>query len=225
MNELIYKVVFSRRKSISITVTPDKGVIVRAPYGVSSNSIDKFVREKEGWIRKHTDKYSGITRLNNNKKYIDGETHLFMGKECRLKIIYSTQLFVNQYDNIIEVGTDGKDGRVKMMLDRWYRKKAGDFISGNIKEILNRYSDHGFFPSALVVKPLKSRWGSCTSKGKLTISSELIKIDPVFAEYVIIHELCHLKNHNHGKEFYRLLEELYPDYKTVRKDLRKYITK
>ncbi|HPF02398.1 MAG TPA: M48 family metallopeptidase, partial [Bacteroidales bacterium] len=68
------------------------------------------------------------------------------------------------------------------------------------------------------------RWGSCTSRGKITISSELIKLDPAYTDYVIIHELCHLKHHNHGKDFYRLLEELVPDYKALRKELKTHLT-
>ena len=223
--EIKYNIIFSRRRSISIIVSPDQGVVVRAPYRASLKTIDKFVQEKAEWIRKHTEKYTGIKRLNHNRKYIDGEIHLFMGREFLLKIISSPQLFVNQHDSVIEVGTDGKEGRVKMLLERWYMKKAKEVFSIKLKELLIRYKEYNFSPSKLVVRLLKSRWGSCTSKGKITISSELIKLDEHFAEYVIIHELCHLKYHNHGKEFYELLGKLYRDYKTVRKDLRKFITK
>ena len=68
-----------------------------------------------------------------------------------------------------------------------------------------------------------TRWGSCSRKGLITLSTELIKLPDIYIEYVIIHELCHLKHHNHGKEYYNLLSELFPDWKKVRKDLREYI--
>jgi hypothetical protein len=219
-----YKIIHTRRRSISISVTPDKGVVVRAPYRMPVKTIEKFVSDKEPWIRKHLNKYSEITRLNN-KKYIDGEDLLYQGKLNRLKVVTTPQSYVNQYDGIIEAGIGGKESVTKALIDNWYRKRAEGFIYWRFKEILATYSCFGFSPAGLAVKPLKSRWGSCTSKGKITISSELIKIDPVFADYVIIHELCHLKYHNHGKDFYRLLEELCPDYKSLRKNLSKYITR
>src|SRR4030042_2455130 len=223
--EIKYDIVFSRRRLISIIVAPDEGLVVRAPFRMPLKAIDKFVRDKEEWIKKHTERSSEIIRLNHSKKYVDGEKYLFLGRELTLCV--RTALFpsINQLDNILEVITDGKECRVRMLLEEWYRKKAEDFIHGKFKEILARHRNYSFSPAQMVVRPMKSRWGSCTSKGKITISSVLIKLDERFTEYVIIHELCHLKFHNHGKEFYKLLEELYPDYKTIRKDLRKYITK
>lgn len=70
---------------------------------------------------------------------------------------------------------------------------------------------------------MKGRWGSCNSKGRITLSTELIKIDGKYTEYVILHELCHLKHHDHSSAYYKLLAEVYPDWKTVRKELRKYV--
>jgi predicted metal-dependent hydrolase len=226
-NKQRYRVIFSRRRSISLIVSPDKGVTVRAPFRTSLRSIERFVQEKSDWIRKHLEKHSGLTRINQGKKYIDGESYLFIGRENCLRISKSVKQFVRQNDNIIEVGlADTSDTmKIKSLLDRWYRQKAQERFSVLLEEILTRFSEQRFSPTEFVVKPLKSRWGSCSSKGRITISSELIKLKENFAEYVIIHELCHLKHHNHGKDYYRLLEKLVPDYKTIRKDLRKFITR
>jgi predicted metal-dependent hydrolase len=218
-----YKIIFSRRKSISIVISPEQGVVVRAPYRVSLNTIEEFVRTKEEWIKKHTEKYSEAIRLNNNKDYVNGEKYLFMGRELTLRIKHALFPSINQFDTILEVVTDGKEGRVKMLIDGWYLTKAEEIFSAKLQEIITRFKDQKFSPFQLAVKSFKSRWGSCTSKGKITISSELVKLDERFIEYVIIHELCHLKYHNHGKDYYSLLETLVPDYKAIRKDLRKYI--
>ncbi|HCU21026.1 MAG TPA: M48 family peptidase, partial [Bacteroidales bacterium] len=67
------------------------------------------------------------------------------------------------------------------------------------------------------------RWGSCSNKGKITLSSELIRLSDRYIEYVIVHELCHLKQHNHGPKYYGLLSELYPDWKRARKEMKAYI--
>jgi predicted metal-dependent hydrolase len=226
-DEIKYSVIFSRRCSISLIVSPDKGVIVRAPYRTSLMSIEKFVQEKSDWIRKHLEKHSGLIRINQGKKYIDGESLLFSGRENCLKISQSAKQFVMQNDDTIEVGLNetADSVKIKSLLDKWYRQKARESFSILLAEILTRFSEQRFSPTEFVVKPLKSRWGSCSSKGRITISSELIKLKENFAEYVIIHELCHLKHHNHGKEYYRLLEKLVPDYKVVRKDLRKFLTR
>jgi predicted metal-dependent hydrolase len=70
---------------------------------------------------------------------------------------------------------------------------------------------------------MKKRWGSCSSKGKIAISYDLIRLDEIYAEYVIIHELCHLKHHNHSSNYYNLLSEVYPEWKKVREELKKYV--
>jgi hypothetical protein len=226
-NILRYRVIFSGRRSISLIVSPDKGVTVRAPYKTSLRSIEKFVREKEDWIRKHLEKHSELIRINHGKEFTEGEAHLYLGKEYYLKILESPEPYVKQYDSFIEVGLNEtcNTKKIRSILGIWYRRQSRECFARRFEDIINNNLNYGFLPSGFVVKPLRSRWGSCTSRGRITISSELIKLDPVFADYVIIHELCHLKHHNHGKEFYRLLEELVPDYKDIRKELKKYLTR
>jgi len=226
MEELKYKVIYSGRRSISIIVSPDKGVTVRAPYRTSLKTIEKFVRDKSPWIRKHLDNHSDLTRISHGKKYFDGETHLFMGIEKTLKIIISDKMYIKYNDNIIEAGVkeSGDTRLIKTMLEIWYKKKAIEILPDLLYQVISRYRNYNFNPKGLVIRSLRSRWGSCNSKGKITLNTQLIKLDKYYIEYVIIHELCHLIHHNHGEEFYRLLGELVPDYKTLRKELKKYIT-
>ena len=220
-----YKIIFSRRRSISIILSPGKEITVRAPYRTSLKTIDRFVQEKAKWIEANLKKYSEIENLNRGQRYLDGELHLFAGREYVLKITESERPFVRLHENILEAGLTQVNDRSKIrsMLELWYLQKAWEILPLRLKETLAKFPHHAFSPSGLVVRRLKSRWGSCTSKGKITLNSELIKLDPALVEYVIIHELCHLMHHNHGKNFYSLLEELAPDYKSVRKELRKFI--
>jgi len=225
MSEIDYKIIYSRRRSISISISPHNGVVVRAPKSVSPEKIDKFVNEKSAWIKKHLNNYSGSVRINYGKKYTDGEYHFFMGKEHILRLTGSPKAFVRKYNDIIEVGLpDTCDSRkVKAILDKWYREQAMQYFKMLLDKILRKYESYHFEPSSMEVRASKSRWGSCSSKGKISISSELIKLDEKFYEYIIIHELCHLKHPNHGSGFYNLLEEILPDYKQIRKELRKYV--
>jgi predicted metal-dependent hydrolase len=225
MSEIKYSVIFSRRRSMSIIISPEKGVTVRAPYRTSMNAIEKYVREKSSWIEKHTEKFSDLKRINK-LYYSNGETHLLLGREITLKITESVRPFVRLYDNFLEVGINKtEDARgIKIFLERWYREKAHDVFSARLGQILNRHREYSFNPSGFSIRTLKSRWGSCNSKGRITLNTQLVKLNEPFIDYVIIHELCHLKHHNHGKEFYKLLEEIVPDYKSVRKELKKYIS-
>jgi hypothetical protein len=225
MSEIDYTVIYSRRRSITISISPHNGVVIRAPKGVSLQRIDRFVNEKSQWIKKHIDNYSDSVRINYGKKYTDGEHHFYMGKEHILKLTRFPKLFVREYDGTIEAGLPdtGDSTKIKAMLDKWYHEKALLKFSLLLDRILLKYENYHFNPSEIVVRASKSRWGSCSSKGKISISSELIKLDEKFYEYIIIHELCHLKHPNHGIYFYKLLEEMLPDYKQVRKELRKFV--
>ena len=225
MSEIEYKVIYSRRRSITISISPHNGVVVRAPKSVSLQKIDIFVSEKSGWIRKHLNTYSDAVRLNYGKEYKDGEIHYYKGKEHILRIIRSPKYYITKSEGIIEAGLpDTSDTLIiKAMLDKWYRKMAILHFNQLFENILIKYESYHFNPSELIVRSSKSRWGSCSSKGRISISSELIKLDEKFYEYIIIHELCHLIHHDHGKGFYMLLEEILPDYKVVRKELRKFV--
>ncbi|MGD0343275.1 MAG: SprT family zinc-dependent metalloprotease [Bacteroidales bacterium] len=220
-----YKIVYSRRRSLGISIGPDSGVIVRAPYRTSIKKIENLVLSKSSWIRKHLENYKSSVRINNNVVYNDGAITLFQGKELHIKIIESNRYSIKLNGNFIEIGLKNISDKelVGPMLEKWYRVVAEGIIRRKFEEVLIRFKDYNFKPSELAVRALKRRWGSCNSKGKITISSELIKLDEVYLEYVILHELCHLKHHNHGKKFYGLLSEVFPDWKQRRSELKKFI--
>ncbi len=226
MSELTYKVILSRRRSISIIVSPDKGVTVRAPLRTSLKTIDKFVNQKSGWIIKHLENHSDLTRINQGKEYVDGERHLLMGNEIILKIALSDKTFVKSENDTVEIGlkVPGNTKLIKEILEHWYKKKAFEILPLLLNNVLIRYGNYNFRPTGIAIRSLRSRWGSCNSKGKITLNIQLVKLGEKYIDYVIIHELCHLKHHNHGREFYRLLEEIVPDYKSIRKELKKFLT-
>jgi predicted metal-dependent hydrolase len=118
--------------------------------------------------------------------------------------------------------TDNKEA-IKRLLYKGYKTEASKIFPEILGIVLKTHENQMFNPTGLVIRSMKSRWGSCSKKGIITLSTELIKLPDIYIKYVIIHELCHLKHHNHGKEYYKLLSELFPDWKKVRKDLREYI--
>jgi predicted metal-dependent hydrolase len=221
-----YKIIYSGRRSLAISVGPATGVIVRAPYRTSLKAIENLVCAKTTWINKHLESYRSSVNINNIKNYYDGAETLLYGREHRLKIISSEKYYVKRDgENTIEVGLKNMSDKdlVGPMLEKWYKIISEGLFRQRFGEILLKYKDFNFKPSAFSVKVMKRRWGSCSSKGKITISSELVKLDDIYLEYVILHELCHLRHHNHGKEFYYLLSEVFPDWKRRRSELKRYV--
>lgn len=220
-----FRIVYSKRRTLGISILPDSSVVVRAPYRASLKTITRIVREKAAWIIKHRDSYrhKEIRRLNSS--FETGEKQLFRGEECLLYVLQSKKSFVFINENTIEVGvnnTEDKDA-IKRLLYKGYKTEAAKIFPEMMGTILKIHEKQNFKPTGLLIRSMKSRWGSCSRKGMITLSTELIKLPDVFIEYVIIHELCHLNHHNHGKDYYKLLSELIPDWKKVRKDLREYI--
>lgn len=225
MNIIEFKVIYSRRRSIGISIGPHSGVIVRAPYRTLLKTIENLVIAKTPWINKHLENYRSSVSINNNKEYADGSIILLQGKEHLIRIIESNKNFTKINSNTIEIGLKSIADTeiVGPMVEKWYKAFAEGIFRRKFDEILLKYKDFNFEPSEFSVRVLKRRWGSCSSKGKITISSELVKLDEIYLEYVILHELCHLRHHNHGKEFYKLLTEVFPEWKQKRSELRRYI--
>lgn len=221
-----YKIIYSGRRSLAISVGPATGVIVRAPYRTSLKAIENLVSSKTTWINKHLESFRSSVNINNIRNYNDGAVTLLYGREHRLKIISSNRYYVMlDGDNTIEVGLKNLSDKeiVGPMLEKWYKFISEGLFRQRFGEILLKYKDFNFKPSGFSVKVLRRRWGSCSSKGKITISSELVKLDDIYLEYVILHELCHLRHHNHGKEFYKLLSEVFPDWSKRRSELKRYV--
>jgi len=219
-----FKVVYSRRRTLGISVLPDSSVIVRVPYLTSGRTIERIVREKMSWIIKHRDNYRNNQSVKKGRLYADGEMHLYRGYEYLLKLEFNNKLYVRLEEGTIKAGvlTGADEAFVKRLLYAWYKNEALSVLPALFNKVLENLENQHFKPTGLVIRTMKRRWGSCSSKGIVTLSTELIKLPDRYIEYVVIHELCHLRHHNHGSGFYRLLAEVCPDYVILRKELRRY---
>ncbi len=222
--DLEFKVVYSRRRTIGISVHPDSSVIVRVPYRTSAKTIARIVKEKYSWAVKHRDNYRVLKNNNIDRSYENGAVHLFRGNNSKLEIERSGKPYIRFFDGTIQIGIDTDDQLViKKVLYSGYKNEALKHFPELVSKVLREHEDQGFNPKGLIVRTMKRRWGSCSNKGIITLSTELIKLSDIYIEYVIIHELCHLIHHNHGPKFYELLSEVFPDWKPIRKDLKKYV--
>jgi predicted metal-dependent hydrolase len=159
MNDIKYEIILSRRRSISIIVRPDKSVIVRAPLRTPAKVIEKFVQSKSSWIRKHINSEPGIRLTDQTKKFTGGDIFLFLGKEYKLRIIVTNDLFVKLNEDHIEVGQkDPADSNItRLLISHWYLLKAKEILKDKLNENLRRYSEQKFVPAGLVIRQLKSR--------------------------------------------------------------------
>ena len=225
IEDIEFKVVYSGRRSIGISVLPDSTVIVRVPYLTSFKTITRIVTDKYGWVIKHRDNYRKLDNSSLNRSYTTGELHLFRGNRSIIQIEKSVMPYVRFNDNTIELGTLKTDDSdvIKRLLYKGYKDEALILFPELLQKVVREHQNQMFKPAGLIIRTMKRRWGSCSNKGLITLSTELIKLSDLYIEYVIAHELCHLKHHNHGAQYYKLLSEVFPEWKNVRKELRKYI--
>lgn len=221
-----YRIEYSRRRSMSIIVSPDKGVTVKAPLRTPESVIGKFISEKSQWIDKSLRSFSTLQRLDNPCGYADGDSILLFGETHQLKLINSRRQSVrlNGQNTIVVEFVEKPDPMLtRSILENWFKFVAKKKLCLKFSEALVKYKDYGFKPTEFTVRTMKKRWGSCSSKGKIAISYDLIRLDEKYGEYVIAHELCHLRHHNHGADYYKLLSEVYPDWKKTRQELKQYL--
>jgi predicted metal-dependent hydrolase len=222
--DIEFSVVYTRRRTLGISVHTDSSVIVRVPYRTSMKTIERLIHDKYGWVVKHRDNYRKASHSSLKRLYADGEKHLFRGKETNLHIENSAKQYVRFEEENIMIGcnADNDPELIKKILYAGYKNEAIRLFPEMLKKVIEEHRDQDFKPAGLVIRTMKRRWGSCSNKGIITLSTELIKLPDIYIEYVMLHELCHLKHHNHGIHFYNQLSEVFPHWKNVRKELRRY---
>ncbi|XLS30289.1 M48 family metallopeptidase [Flavobacteriaceae bacterium M23B6Z8] len=212
-SELIeYQLSFVNRKTLGITVQPDRNVVVKAPLGSSIDKIQAKIRKKAPWILKQKDHFLSFEPRTPERRYVSGETHLYLGRQYQLRIVNEGDLERVKYTGrFLEINTHDKKNAEKL-LKEWYKSKARLWFSKLADPLINRFKKYDVSPLNLEIKKMKYRWGSCSSHGRILLNPELIKAPKACIEYVIIHELCHLVHRDHTKAFFDLQAKEMPDW-------------
>lgn len=230
-----FRLEFSERRSLGITVTPEMEVLVKVPAETPLEKVKAKVRKKAPWIIKQQSFFLSFQPKTSQRKYKNGETHLYLGRQYRIRMINDKLEMMNgevklkgQY---IEVYTHDKK-KIKELVENWYRQKAKEKLTKVAKPLidsfLERYSSliahhSSFITHNLSLKKMPTRWGSCTPKGKIILNPELIKAPKGCIEYVIIHELCHLIHHDHTQKFIDLQTKEMKDWVKWKTKLEKLL--
>lgn len=203
------------RKRLRIVVKPDLAVRVVAPLNAKDEDILKGVQGKAAWIARSLDHLKEYHPLPSPKQYISGESFTYLGRHYRLKVFNGEPAPAKLKGGYLEVTVlDKKDIKtVRKAVDHWFRIRADDVFNKHVKTCQQVASRHGIPNPVISLRKMRTRWGSCSSKGRVTLNLNLIQVPVHCIEYVIMHELCHLKHHNHSPAFYRLLSRCMPDWK------------
>jgi predicted metal-dependent hydrolase len=220
--EITYTIERSRRRTMAIIVRRDGSVAAKVPLRTSDEAVTAFMISKAGWIRKHAVRLEAI-HLGEKKEYIDGEIHYYLGRPVQLRIIEGQQNRIEFTGDsvIIECKGQWNPALGEKLVDRLYRRLALDHFGRRLTFLLAKYHDYNFKPTSIKVRTTVSRWGSCSAKGSISLSTNLVKKREDLIDYVILHELCHLRHRNHGPNFYKLLAEVCPEYPALRNELKR----
>ena len=215
---IAFAISFSDRKSLGITVTPEMEVQVNAPANTEIRTIKEKVKRRAPWILKQQDYFLSFHPKAPKKKYVSGESHYYLGRQYLLKVVIEKKEEVRYKGRYIQVNAKRKSN-VEPLLEQWYRERAKLKFAEIAEPIIDRFKRHGVEPSQLILHEMKTRWGSCTPKGKIILNPELIKAPKPCIEYVIVHELCHLIHHDHTQKFFELQRKEMPDWEKWKEKL------
>ena len=210
-----------RKKSATIKVI-DQRVIVTIPKTLSDIRLQDLVRKKTPWIRQKLKEDSNLVPVKP-KEYVNGENFPYMGRNYRLRLLSDAAGVVKLKNGYLCVPASKKRGGVtracqaSVLIEDWYRQHALERLS----EKTERYSELlGVQPVSIKVRDYKSRWGSCSVSGEITYNWRIIIAPHRIVDYVVVHELCHMLEHNHSPKFWDLLAKTMPDYAERREWLR-----
>jgi len=210
------------RKTISIVILPDKSIEIRAPFYFNDREIDSFASSKREWIARRISELNTAEYTRPHHQYIQGENFLFMGKHYSLElnrgrrgvVISGRSLFVTAPTDT----TDCFDKEVvKAILQDFFISKAREILRLKTTETGKLYNMQPVFIS---VKDYRSRWGCCFSDGRIFYNWKIIFAPETIIDYVVTHELCHLRMPNHSKKYWELVGKIIPDWQEKRKWLR-----
>ena len=220
-----FQLVYSSRKSLAIDVHPDLSVVVTAPKDADDAAVEKKMHKRAAWIVQQQRFFENYLPSIPPRRYVGGESHHYLGRQYRLRIHEGDEEAVKMARGQINVFlTDpSKKNHIRTLTVGWFRQRAEIVFRELFNEMVAKSERHNISADRFEIRRMKNRWGSCTNEGRILLNPDLIIAPKMCIEYVIVHELCHLNEHNHGPAFYRLLDAVMPDWEKRRKRLNESV--
>jgi hypothetical protein len=208
INIKIDKLIRSHRKTIGLQITNDARLIVRAPFFAPENLIYKLIRSKKSWIMAKQEYFKQRQNKILTKKFVGGEEYLFLGQSYPLVVVENLPKAVVM-DNSLMI-SQMVLGNARDHLECWYKARALEHISQRVEHYA-QISDLKY--RSIRINNATTRWGSCGHKDTLSFTWRLVMAPARVVDYVVIHELMHLKQKNHSHKFWTEVAKMMPDYK------------
>lgn len=212
----INQLIRSKRRTIALIVERDGSLTVRAPKRTALRDVHSFIREKSDWILRTRARLKSVPQPRE-KRFVEGEKFFFLGSEYELRLARSGRTAL-RFDRGFDLRISAQK-RGAVHFTRWYKQQAFKIISERVDQFSKRYN---FKPGRVKITSARTRWGSCSSNGSLNFSWRLIMAPLDVIDYVVLHELAHLRVKSHSKRFWKVVEEMVPDHKARRKWLREH---
>ncbi len=208
------------RRTMTISLKPGAPIQVRTSLKTPIGKIEQFLLQKEKWIEKHLRDFAQAAEKFPEKKLTPAETFPFLGENLTLKLVPTPlrQTFFSRHESFLQMHLPESSWREAPGLDlqihfpklqKFYQKEAIQVISERMRVCSEQMQ---LFPKALKFRNQKTRWGSCSSRGSIQINWRLIGAPLSVIDYILVHELAHLKHMNHSAEFWALVEHHCPQY-------------
>ncbi|MBF0123053.1 MAG: M48 family metallopeptidase [Candidatus Omnitrophica bacterium] len=213
----ITRIIRSRRRSVALIVTREAELIVRAPWQVSEGFIQNLILEKRDWVERKIQETRERLQKIAPKQFVEGEEFLFLSQKYSLKIV----------DEAREISLDGPSlvfpraflTSPREHLKAWYRQEALKVIASRVEFFAQR---DGFQYKSVRISSAQRRWGSCGSRGGLNFSWRLVMLPMSVIDYLVVHELHHLRHRNHSSRYWDAVRAAMPSFEREEKLLRFY---
>jgi hypothetical protein len=205
--DIEYSLIQTNRKTLSIYVEPDGRVTVRAPIDLDLEKINSIIDVKRPWIYRGIAELEELNRTKANRRFVNGEGFLYLGKSYRLKIGKDLKVPLSLTQGFFMLD-ENHTHRARQYFVRFYKEKGKDHVAKRVEYFRKRI---GIESKPVRIMELKRRWAS-RSKTGLNFHWKIMLAPMSIIDYVVVHELAHLKKENHGPDFWEIVEAVLPDY-------------
>jgi predicted metal-dependent hydrolase len=219
-----YLLAFRSRRTIGFAVRPDGTVRVTAPAGVPLSWVQQQVLKKAAWILRHQEAFRQRAPLTHARRYEAGAPHYFLGQQYPLVFSEAARPSVALLGGQLHLGSPAPlaPEATAALLHKWYAREAGAHFAASFARVWPRFAEFQLPPPTLLVRAMRTRWGSCTpSTNRIRLSVDLVRASPECIDYVLLHECCHLLVPDHSASFYALQTRLLPEWERWKRELNR----
>ncbi len=215
-----------RRRQVHILVNDEGTVEVRAPWRFGLRKAREVLRKNTDWVLKTRDTVR--ERLARRPRLVTGARLPLLDGSLRLDVRPRAQIGLfdgarpwrgraERRGTVLRVSTASLgEGELRALIEHWYRREAATWLAGRVEHYSPRL---GVRPSRVTIRGQRSRWGSCSARGTVSLNWRLMMVPVALADYVVVHELCHLRHMNHSRCFWAMVGSVVPDYQHCRRSL------